>query len=118
VYHRAALPESLRAAGAELREALATRPLDPPSRKELTSAPSAQQALRFLIETGEVIEVSTDVVMTARSVADAAQLVRSFIAVHGPATVSELRQVLGEQPASGSAPSRVFRSDVCDPSTR
>jgi selenocysteine-specific elongation factor len=94
VSHRAALPESLRAAGAALRQALAARPLDPPSRKELTSASASQRALRFLIDTGEVVEIATDVVMTARSVAEAAQLVRSFIDGHGPATVSELRQVL------------------------
>jgi selenocysteine-specific elongation factor len=94
VSHRAVLPEPLQAAGAKVRETLSAKPLDPPSRSEVTSAPFAQQALRFLIETGEVAEISTDVVMMAASVAEAAQLVRLFIAEHGPATVSELRQVL------------------------
>jgi selenocysteine-specific elongation factor len=93
--HRAALPEALQGASAKLREALTARPLDPPSRKELTPDPVAQRALRFLIETGEVAEISTDVVMTAASVAQATELVRIFIAGHGPATVSELRQALG-----------------------
>ena len=92
--HRAALPESLQAAAAKVRQALSVKPLDPPSRKEVTSAAVSQQALRFLIETGEVVEISTDLVMLARAVGQAAQLVRLFITEHGPATVSELRQTL------------------------
>jgi selenocysteine-specific elongation factor len=93
--HRASLPDALHGAGAKLRQALAARPLDPPSRKELAADPAAQRALRFLIETGEVAEISADVVMTTASVVQATELVRTFIAAHGPATVSELRQALG-----------------------
>jgi selenocysteine-specific elongation factor len=93
--HRAALPEVLQAAGAKLGQALRAKPLDPPSRKELTPDPISQRALRFLIETGEVVEISADLVMTAPSVAQATTLVRTFISEHGPATVSDLRQVLG-----------------------
>jgi selenocysteine-specific elongation factor len=74
---------------------LATQPVDPPSRKQLAPDAASQRALRFLIESGEVVEVSTDVVMSAASVAQASAQVRAFIAQHGPATVSELRQAVG-----------------------
>jgi selenocysteine-specific elongation factor len=95
VTHRAQLPEPLRAAGEALRQALAAQPLDPPARKQLAPGTESQRALRFLVETGEVVEVGADLVMSAASVAEASARVRAFIGRHGPATVSELRQALG-----------------------
>ena len=95
VSHRAQLPEPLRAAGETLRQALAARPLEPPSRKELAPDAASQRALKFLIETGEVVEITTELVMSAASVAQASAQVRAFIGQHGPATVSDLRQALG-----------------------
>ena len=95
VAHRAQLPEPLRAAGDALRQVLAAQPMEPPSRKQLAPGAASQRALRFLIETGEVVEVSTEIVMSAASVAQASAQVRGFIGQHGPATVSELRQVVG-----------------------
>jgi selenocysteine-specific elongation factor len=93
--HRAQLPEPLRAAGETLRRALVARPLEPPSRKELAPDAASQRALRFLIETGEIIEINSELVMSAASVAQAVAQVRTFVGQSGPATVSELRQVLG-----------------------
>jgi selenocysteine-specific elongation factor len=95
VTHRAQLPEPLRAAGETLRKALTAKPMEPPSRKELTPDAASQRALKFLIETGEVVEINAELVMSASSVAQAATLVRTFIRTHGPATVSDLRQALG-----------------------
>jgi selenocysteine-specific elongation factor len=51
--------------------------------------------LRFLIETGEVVEVNAELVMAAKGVEQASQRVQQFIREHGPATVSDLRQALG-----------------------
>jgi selenocysteine-specific elongation factor len=93
--HRAQLPEPLRAAGETLRRRLSAQPLEPPSRKELTMDAPAQRALKFLIESGEVVEISAELVMTAAAVAQATTQVKAFVAKHGPATVSELRQSLG-----------------------
>ena len=42
----------------------------------------------------EVVEVSADLVMSGQAVADATDVIRTFIGEHGPATVSELRQAL------------------------
>ena len=93
--HRPALSPRLQAAGTKLRSTLAAKPFDPPSRKELAPDPISEQALRFLIETGEAMEINAEVVMTAESARRATELIRQFIREHGPATVSELRQTLG-----------------------
>jgi selenocysteine-specific elongation factor len=93
--HRAQLPEPLRAAGETVRRALSAQPLEPPSRKELTPDAASQRALKFLIESGEVIEISAELVLGATAVAQATSQVKAFVAKHGPATVSELRQSLG-----------------------
>jgi selenocysteine-specific elongation factor len=95
VAHRAQLPEPLRAAGDALRQALAAQPLDPPARKQLAPDVASQRALRFLIETGEIVEISPDLVLSAASVAQASAQVGAFLGEQGPATVSELRQVVG-----------------------
>ena len=93
--HQPALPAQLQAAGAKLRSTLAAKPFDPPSRKELAPDPVSQQALRFLIATGEAVEIGAELVMSAESVTRATDLIRQYIREHGPATVSELRQALG-----------------------
>jgi len=93
--HRPALPAQLQAAGAKLRSTLAAKPFDPPSRKELAPDPVSQQALRFLIATGEAVEINMEVLMTTENVKQATELICQFIRNHGPATVSELRQTLG-----------------------
>jgi selenocysteine-specific elongation factor len=93
--HRPALPAQLQAAGAKLRSTLAAKPFDPPSRKELASDSISQQALRFLIATGEAVEINTEVLMTADSVRRATELICQYLREHGPSTVSELRQTLG-----------------------
>ena len=93
--HRAQLPEPLQAAGETLRRALAAQPLEPPSRKELAADAASQRALKFLIESGEVVEITGELVMSTAAVAQATAQVKAFVARHGPATVSELRQALG-----------------------
>jgi selenocysteine-specific elongation factor len=93
--HRATLPDPLRAAGEALRRALAAQPLEPPSRKELTPDAATQRALKFLIESGEVVEISAELVLSTAAAAQATANVKAFLAKHGPATVSELRQALG-----------------------
>jgi selenocysteine-specific elongation factor len=92
--HRPQLPDPLRAAGETLRRALSTQPFEPPSRKELTPDAASQRALKFLIESGEVVEISAELVLSAAAVAQATAQVKIFVAQHGPATVSDLRQHL------------------------
>ncbi|MDQ3415075.1 MAG: selenocysteine-specific translation elongation factor, partial [Verrucomicrobiota bacterium] len=92
--HRASLPAALTEAGNRIRTGLAARPFDPPSRKELAPDAAGQKALRFLSETGEVLIVSDDVLLSAKAFAQMkARLVRA-LRERGPSTASELRQAL------------------------
>ena len=93
--HRPSLPPQLEMAGAAIRRALAEKPFDPPSRKELAPDSFTQQALRFFLETGEVTEVGEDVVLSKDTFGKMGDIVVDFIRTHGPATVGELRQALG-----------------------
>jgi selenocysteine-specific elongation factor len=93
--HRPSLPAMLEGAGEKIRAALAGRPFDPPSRKELIADAAAQQALRFLSETGEVIVLNEDVLLSADAFAELKSRIAQALRSSGPATVSELRQVLG-----------------------
>jgi selenocysteine-specific elongation factor len=93
--HRPALSPQLQSASERIRASLAAKPFDPPSRKDLAPDIASQQALRFLMESGEVFEVSSEIVMAAESAKRATEMIREFIRSHGPATVSELRQMLG-----------------------
>ena len=93
--HRPSLPPSLAPAGAQLRAALAARPFDPPSAKELAPSAAAEQALRFLCETGEVTQLSVDLFLATDAFDKMKALVAQTLRGRGLATSSELRQVLG-----------------------
>lgn len=92
--HRPALPPHLQAAGARVRASLAAKPLEPPSRKELTPDALTQQALRFLLQSGEAIEIGDELVLHADHYQRAIGMIREYIRGNGGASVSELRQVL------------------------
>jgi selenocysteine-specific elongation factor len=51
--------------------------------------------LRFLLETGEAVELGDEVVMLSENFARAAEAIKKHIRERGPATVSDLRQMLG-----------------------
>ena len=95
VIHRRALPPSLLAAASKLRTTLAAKPFDPPSRKQLAPDSVSQQALRFLIDTGEAVEINAELVLAAEGLKRITELIRQYIQYNGPATVSQLRQELG-----------------------
>ena len=93
--HRPALPPQLKAVEGKIREALSKKPLDPPSRKAIESDPQARQVTRFLIESGELLEIAPDVVLLRENFERMTSRVAEFISKSGAATVSQLRQALG-----------------------
>jgi selenocysteine-specific elongation factor len=95
VTHRRALPPPLLAAAAKLRSALAAKPFDPPSLNHLAPDSVSQTALRFLIDTGEAVEISPEVVLATENWKRMTELIRQYIRNKGPSTVSQLRQELG-----------------------
>lgn len=92
--HRPALPSHLQPAGARVRKSLSAKPLEPPSRKELTPDALTQQALRFLVQSGEAVEIGDELVLHSDHYQRAIAAIRDHIRSRGGATVSELRQVL------------------------
>jgi selenocysteine-specific elongation factor len=94
IAHRPALPVELQPVERKICEALAKKPFDPPPRREIETDSNARRALRFLIETGEVTEIGSDVVLLRENFERMKDAVADFIFQNGPATVSELRQSL------------------------
>ncbi len=93
--HRPVLPAVLQAAGERIRAVLAARPLEPPSVKELTPDPAARQALRFLRDTGEIVELGPELVLAAESFQRMRAAVVRYLRSEGSATASDLRLMLG-----------------------
>ena len=93
--HQPTLPENLRAAGSKIRAALSAKPLDPPARGALAPDANSQQALRFLVTTGEAIELGPDLVLRSDSFQQMKNAIFDLLTQRGAATASELRQALG-----------------------
>ena len=94
ISHRPLLPAKLQAVERKIREALSGKPFDPPPRREIETDRHAQQVLRFLIDSGEVIEVGPDAVLLRDNFEHMKARITEFISKHAAATVSELRQAL------------------------
>ena len=91
---RPALPAKLQPVAGKVHEALWKKPFDPPPRREVEWDLEAQRVLRFFIESGEVIEISSDVVLLRENFERMKTAVADFISKNGLATVSELRQAV------------------------
>ncbi len=93
--HRPRLPETLQTAGDRLRATLAAKPFEPPSRQELAPDGTSRQALRFLFDTGEALELGPDLVLLEESFRRMRTIIVRSLRAAGPATTSDLRQILG-----------------------
>ena len=93
--HQLTLPPALQTAGQRVRRILSAKPVDPPSRKEVTPDESTRLALQFLLETGEAILLAEDVVLLSDAYQSAREVVKNHLLALGAATASELRQALG-----------------------
>ena len=93
--HRPSLPAEILPAAEKIRAALAGKPFDPPSRKDFPHDRHLHQALRFLIEQGEIVEIGDEIVLLRDAVDQMQNLVSEFISTNGSATASQLRQSLG-----------------------
>jgi selenocysteine-specific elongation factor len=92
--HRPVLPADLEPVERKIRESLSHKPFDPLPRREIEPDQRAQHVLRFLIDSGEVIEVGPDAILLRHNFEHMKARITEFISKHGPATVSELRQAL------------------------
>jgi selenocysteine-specific elongation factor len=92
--HRAVLPDRLKTAALRIQAALANSSA-PPSRTELTPDPVSQHALRFLRDTGSVVELNGEVVLAQDQFGKMRDTVVAFLRKNNSAATSELRQLLG-----------------------
>jgi selenocysteine-specific elongation factor len=93
--HQPTLPSELELIADRIRQRLLDKPFDPPSSRQLAADAKAQQALRFLIEQGEAIQISDDLVLSRSAYDRIKTAIAEFIAENGPAIVSQMRQALG-----------------------
>jgi selenocysteine-specific elongation factor len=78
-----------------MRLALDEKPFEPPSRNQLAPDLLAQKALRFLLETGEAVEIGDDVVLSSRALRQIIATIQKTLQERGSATISELRKAIG-----------------------
>jgi selenocysteine-specific elongation factor len=93
--HRPSLPPQLQAAAAKIRATLAAKKFDPPSRAEIAPDAASRQALRFLCDCGEVVDLSDDVVLATEQFVKMRDTIVAFLNKNNSAGASELRQLLG-----------------------
>ena len=93
--HRATLPPDLKAPAEKIHAILSARPFDPPDRKIFSEDRHIQEALRFLIEQGAVIELNSEIAMLRDSVEQMKAGAVQLLSKTGSATASQLRQKIG-----------------------
>jgi selenocysteine-specific elongation factor len=95
VSHRPSLPLELLSVAENIRAALSARRFDPPDRKSLSQHRNLQQALRFLIDKGELVEISREIVVLREAAEQMQNTIAEFLCENGSATASQLRQKIG-----------------------
>jgi selenocysteine-specific elongation factor len=93
--HRPLLPPDLLPAAEKIRTALSAKLFDPPDRKSLSEDRHLQQALRFLIQQGEIVELNEEIVLLNEAAGQMRSAVVEFLSENGSATASQLRQKIG-----------------------
>ncbi len=93
--HTISLPADLAGPVGQLRRVLGEKEIDPPARKQLAGSETDERALRFLLDTGEAVEIGAELVMLATGRERLVGAVKAFLEAHGSASVSELRSHTG-----------------------
>ncbi len=93
--HFPALPPDLQAPGHRIRQILDRRRLDPPGRPELAPDAASRKALAYLVQTGELVEVGAELVVSRKALGHATDTIGAHLRKAGTATTGELRELLG-----------------------
>jgi len=89
--HQATLPPALAEAGQRLLAVLSENRFDPPNPKEFAATPADQKALRFLIQSGEVVALDDKAVLLKEAYDTLRDAVVTSVRTRGQATASEIR---------------------------
>ena len=95
VSHRPSLPPELVAAAENIRAALSAIRFDPPDRKTFSQDRHFQQALRFLIDQREIVEISSEIVFLRDAAEEMQSTIAEFLSKQSSATASQIRQKIG-----------------------
>lgn len=93
--HQARLPAELVAVGECVRARLEADPCQPPNRGEVAPGADEEQVLRFLVETGTVVELNEKTVISRVGYESLRDAVVRYLQENERATASELRQAAG-----------------------
>ena len=93
--HRPSLPPQLLSAAEKILSALSAKRFDPPDRKTFSQDQHLRQALRFLIEQGEVVEVGNDIVLLRDSADEMEKTIAEFLGDNRSGTASQIRERIG-----------------------
>jgi selenocysteine-specific elongation factor len=93
--HRPILPPELQGAADRIRGVLAAKKFDPPSRAQLAPDATSQQALRFLRDGGELVELNAEVVLATERFVKMREATMAFLRKNKAGGASELRELLG-----------------------
>ena len=93
--HSPRLPDKLQLAGKRIRDALNLNPLEPPNPKEFVQNEGDSSALKFLLETGEAIQLDDKAILLSSHFEDSVEKVKRFISSNGPSTAADIRKALG-----------------------
>ncbi|MEM7699087.1 MAG: selenocysteine-specific translation elongation factor [Verrucomicrobiota bacterium] len=93
--HVPQLPPELVKAGETVRSRLAADPINPPNRGETATDHPEKKALRFLCQTGEVIELDPKTIISSAGYEAIVEQIRTHLKTSGTATASDLRQETG-----------------------
>ena len=91
--HRPTLPPQLQSAARKITTALSAK--KPPSSAELAPDATSQQALRFLRDRGELVELTGDVVLATEQFVKMREAIVAFLRKNNSGSASELRELLG-----------------------
>ena len=93
--HSLELPDHLTALSQSILTTLKNAGLQPPARVDLADTKDAQQALTYLIRSGQVIELDPKALLEASQYEAAKQAVITFLTSAGKGTASDIRQQIG-----------------------
>src|SRR5205814_6296752 len=93
--HSPSLPPELVSAAEKIRAALSAAPFNPPDRKTFLHDQRLEQALRFLIEKKEIVEISREMVVPRDAAEEIQNAITKFLSETGSATASQIRQKIG-----------------------
>ncbi|HQZ26832.1 MAG TPA: selenocysteine-specific translation elongation factor [Verrucomicrobiales bacterium] len=93
--HQPRLPTDLVKAGDLVRKRLASDLVTPPNKGETATNAAEEKALRFLVHTGEVIDLDSKTIISRGGFDLIQSQIVAYLTEHGKATASELRQQTG-----------------------